>query len=110
LRKEGKPLTVTGDGEQTRDFTHVRDVVRANILTAESNRVGKGEVINIGSGRNFTMNKLGEMIGGEVVHIPSRKEPRHTRADNRKAKELLGWEPQVTLEEGIAELLQEWGF
>jgi UDP-glucose 4-epimerase len=110
LRKEGKPLTMTGDGEQTRDFTHVRDVVWANILAAESNRVGKGEVINIGSGRNFTMNKLGEMIGGEVVHIPSRKEPRHTRADNRKAKELLGWEPQVTLEEGIAELLQEWGF
>ncbi|OGZ06467.1 MAG: hypothetical protein A2845_06130 [Candidatus Lloydbacteria bacterium RIFCSPHIGHO2_01_FULL_49_22] len=110
LRKEGKPLTITGDGEQTRDFTHVRDVVRANILAAESAAVSRGETINIGSGKNITINRLAALIGGAVEYIPARKEPRDTRADILKAKELLGWEPTVAFEDGIAELLREWGF
>lgn len=107
-RKEGKPLTIWGDGTQTRDFTHVRDIVRANILAAESKKVGKGEVINIGAGRNFTVNKLAEIIGGPVVHEPPKLEPHDTLADNSLAKKLLGWTPEVTLEEGIAELKKLW--
>ena len=103
-RSEGKPITITGDGKQTRDFTHVRDVVRANLLAAESSKVGKGEVINIGAGKNFSINKVAEMIGGEVVHIAPRLEPHDTLADNSLAKNLLGWTPAVSLEEGIAEL------
>jgi UDP-glucose 4-epimerase len=103
-RMAGEPLTITGDGTQTRDFTHVSDVVRANMLAAESTKVGKGETINIGAGRNMTVNDLAALIGGPVVHIDPRLEPHDTRADNRKAKELLGWEPMIKLEDGIAEL------
>lgn len=108
-RKEGKMLTIWGDGTQTRDFTHVRDVVRANILAAESEKVGRGEVINIGAGRNFSVNQLAKLIGGEVEYLPPRLEPHDSRADNRKARELLGWEPEVTLEDGIAELKKIFG-
>ena len=103
-RTEGKPLTITGDGTQTRDFTHVRDVVQANLLAAESPSVGHGEVINIGAGKNASVNTIAELIGGSVEHVTSRLEPHDTLADNTLAKKLLGWEPQVTLEEGIAEL------
>ena len=103
-RQNNKPLTIFGDGSVTRDYTHVRDVVRANILAAESDKVGKGDVINIGAGRNVTIQYLAELIGGEIQYGPPRVEAHDSRADNRKAKELLGWEPTVTLEEGIAEL------
>lgn len=102
--KEGKPMTITGDGEQTRDFTHVRDVVRANILAAKSPAVGKGEVINIGAGNNASVKRIAELLGGPVEYIEPRLEPRHTLADIRRARELLEWEPTVSLEEGIAEL------
>ena len=108
-RAEGTPLTITGTGEQTRDFTHVQDVVRANILASESPTVGKGEVLNIGAGRNSSINKLAELIGGPVEYVPARLEPMHTLADTTYAKELLGWEPTVTLENGIKELLGAWG-
>lgn len=103
-KKEGKPLTITGDGTQTRDFTHVSDVVEANILAMESETVGKGEVINIGAGDNISINELAKMIGGEVEYVPARQEPKHTRADNTKAKKLLGWTPKVALKDGIVEL------
>jgi UDP-glucose 4-epimerase len=109
MRKEGKPMTITGDGTQTRDFTHVRDIVRANILAATSDKVGKGEVINIGAGNNASVNKIAELIGGPVEHIAPRLEPHDTLADNSLAKKLLGWSPQVSLEEGIAELKKLWG-
>ena len=105
-KKDGKPLTVTGDGEQTRDFTSVLDAVRANILAMESDKVGKGEVINIGVGENHSINEIARMVGGEVKYIPLPPgEMRNTLADISLAKELLGWEPKVKLEDGIKELL-----
>lgn len=103
-RKNNQPITIYGDGTITRDFTHVRDVVAANILAAESAKVGKGEVINIGAGRNMSIQALAEMFGGPIEYGPPRIEAHDARADNRKAKELLGWEPTVKLEDGIAEL------
>jgi UDP-glucose 4-epimerase len=103
-RLEDIPLTITGDGMQTRDFTHVRDVVRANILAAQSTQVGKGETINIGAGNNVSVRRIAELIGGPVEHVPARLEPHDTLADNARAKELLGWEPTISIEEGIAEL------
>src|SRR5258708_1642786 len=109
LRKEGNPLTVTGDGSQTRDFTHVSDVVRANILAMKSKNVGKGEVMNIGAGRNLSIKKLAELIGGEIKYLPARVETHDTLADNKLAKRLIGWTPTMTLEKGIALLLKEWG-
>lgn len=108
-RSEGVPITITGDGDQTRDFTHVRDVVRANMLAAESVNVGKGEVMNIGAGRNSSINRIAQLIGGEVVYVPARLEPKDTLASNIRAKELIGWQPEVRVEDGIAELLSEWG-
>jgi len=108
-RKEGRPLTIYGDGTITRDYTYVGDVARANLLAAESNKVGKGEVINIGAGRNVTIQFLAELVGGEIVYGTPRVEAHDSQADNRKAKELLGWEPKVMLEEGIAELKKEMG-
>jgi UDP-glucose 4-epimerase len=107
LRKNNEVLPITGDGTQTRDFTHIRDVVRANLLAARSEKVGKGEVINIAAGRNVSMNQLADLIGGEKAYIPARPEARDTLGDIRKAKELLQWSPTVTLEEGIAELKNE---
>lgn len=106
-RKDNEPITIFGDGTITRDFTHVRDVVSANMLAADSPRVGKGEVINIGAGRNVTIKALAEMFGGPIVYGPPRVEAHDSLADNRKAKELLGWAPQVVLEDGIAELKRE---
>jgi UDP-glucose 4-epimerase len=105
-RREGTTMTITGDGTQTRDFTHVRDVVRANILAATSEKVGKGEVMNIGAGKNASVKKIAELIGGPSEHVAARMEPHDTLADHSLAKALIGWEPQVTLEEGIAELKQ----
>lgn len=108
-RKKGEPMTVVPDGNQSRDFTHVRDVVRANILAAQSPKVGKGEAVNIGGGKNKTITEVADLIGGPRVFIEPRIETKHTLADIRKAKELLGWEPMVKFEDGIAELKSLYG-
>lgn len=105
----GQPLTITGDGRQRRDFTSVTDVVRANILAASSGRVGQGEVINIGSGRNWSVNDLARAMGGASKNIPPRIEPRISLADNTLAKKLLGWEPTIDLLEWLEEYKKEMG-
>ena len=103
-RDGGEPMTVVGDGLQTRDYTHINDVVRANILAAKSEDVGSGEVMNIGTGKSYSVMDLVEMIGGEHIFIPPRVgESRHTLADIRRAKKLLDWEPEVSLEQWIKE-------
>ena len=104
LRKEGKPLTIVGTGDQTRDFVNIKEVVSANLKAMRSDKVGKGEVINIGSGHQVSVNRVAELIGGAVEYVGARIETTNTRADIRKAKELLGWEPEIALAEGIAEL------
>ncbi len=101
---EGEPMTITGDGTQTRDFTSVHDVVRANILAMKSKKVGRGEVINIGAGKNQSINTIAELIGGPITYVPARLEPRDTLANNARARTLLGWKPKVTIEAGIREL------
>lgn len=104
-RQKGKPMSIVPDGKQRRDFTHVRDVARANILAAESSRVGKGEIINIGSGKNFGILEAAQLIGGPWEFIePRQGEVRETLADIKKAKEFLGWEPEIPFEKGIHEL------
>lgn len=103
-RQDGNPITIWGDGTHSRDFTHVRDVVQANLLAAESSSVGRGEVINIGAGKNISVLELAALIGGPVVHEEERLEPKHSLADNTKARELLGWKPDVSFADGIAEL------
>lgn len=107
--QDNEPVTILGDGEQTRDFIHVRDIVRANLLALER-PIGDGEVMNIGSGRAVTINELADLLGaGEKVSLPPRIEARHSLADITRAKELLGWEPEVAIEDGIRELREIFG-
>ena len=104
LLKNGKPLTVTGDGKQTRSFVNVLDIAKANILAMEGENIGKGEIINIATNEQSSINEIARLVGGEVVFIPPRVEPRAASGDIHKAKELLGWEPSIELSEGIIEL------
>jgi UDP-glucose 4-epimerase len=110
----GGPLTVEGDGEQTRDFVHVRDVVRANLLAATTDRVG--EPFNVGTGGSVTVNELAETVvevtnsDAEVTHVDPRPgDIRHSEADISKAREELGYEPTVSLDEGLRALAEEKG-
>lgn len=108
-RKEGMPMTITGDGEQTRDFTHVYDTVDAVMRACESGAVGRGEVFNVGAGRNVSVNEIARMIGGPVEYIAPRIEPKHTLADNSYIQLVLGWQPTIRIEEGIVELRKQFG-
>lgn len=109
-RKENKPLTIRGDGEFYRDYTHVNDVVEANLLAMTKGSVGKGESINIGNNHPYSVNQLAQLIGGETVFVDVLPgEMRYTNADITKAKQLLNWEPTISLEEGIKNLKKEWG-
>lgn len=109
LRRQGQPLTIAGDGSHTRDYVHVSDVVRANILAAASEKVGKGEVMNVGSGEETSIKDLAELIGGPTEAAPPRVEPVRSVADVSRAKELLGWSAATKLENGIAELKRIYG-
>lgn len=103
----GEPLTITGDGTQTRDFTYIDDVVRANLLAMDSSKVGNGEVINIGNNDNHSVNEVAKLMGGPTVNIAPRVEPHDTLADRSLAKKLLGWEPQVDFKNGLQKTV-EW--
>jgi UDP-glucose 4-epimerase len=98
---EKKAMTIRGDGEQKRDFVYVGDVARANILAATSSNVGKGEVFNIGSGQNRSVNQIATLMGGKVKNIDSVTEPRVTLCDNSKALDMLSWQPTVYVEDWI---------
>lgn len=101
----GKPYTVVGDGTQTRDFTYVTDVAEAFAMAARSEL--SGVVMNVGSGGTYSVNRLVELLGGPVVHIPKRPgEPDCTYADTGRITSLLGWRPKVPLEEGVARMLE----
>ena len=99
-----QPFTVVGDGRQTRDFTYVTDVARAFLAAAESGL--SGLALNVGSGDHYSVNRLVELLGGDVVHIPRRPgEPDCTFADISQIQRLLGWQAQVSLERGVQTLL-----
>lgn len=103
-RLSGKPYTVVGDGQQTRDFTYVADVANAFVYAAQSE--ASSEAINVGSGNHYSVNYLVSLLGGEKVHIPKRPgEPNCTFADTAKIKRLLNWAPQVSFEQGVQNML-----
>jgi UDP-glucose 4-epimerase len=107
-KKEGKPLTIFGDGEQTRGFCYVDDVVEANIKATESEKLKGGEVINISSGKSYSINYLANLVGGEKQYLsPRQGDVLHTKADISLAKDILDWEPRVSFEGGF-EKVQEW--
>lgn len=100
----GKPLTVVGDGRQSRDFIYVTDVADAFYAAADTTR--QGEFWNVGAGNPQPVNRLVELIGGEVIHIPKRPgEPDCTFADIGKITRDLGWKPQVSFEDGVAQVM-----
>jgi UDP-glucose 4-epimerase len=102
---EGRPFTVVGDGTQKRDFVHATDVAAAFLRAAESGLVGR--VWNVGGGNPQSVNRLVQLLGGDVVHIPRRPgEPDVTWADITKATHDLGWQPRVAFEEGVAQMVE----
>ncbi|RMG23604.1 MAG: SDR family oxidoreductase [Armatimonadetes bacterium] len=110
--REGKPLTVYGDGEQTRDFTFVADIVQANLKAMESERLD-GKAFNIACGRSISLNDLIRTLAAvfgqepEVRYLPPRPgDIKHSSADIRKAQERLGYSPQFTLEEGLRRTIE----
>lgn len=105
--KNGEPLTITGDGTNTRDYVHVYDIARANLLAAESD-CKSGEVMNIGTGTETSVLEIAEIIGGDIKHIEPRIEPKRFAADNSRAKKLIGWEPTMPFKEGVEKLKEEY--
>ncbi|MEG0962704.1 MAG: SDR family oxidoreductase [Lachnospiraceae bacterium] len=101
----GEPFTVVGTGEQTRDFTYVTDVADAFYTAAISDIVN--ETFNVGSGGTYSVNRLCELLGGNIIHIPKRPgEPDCTFANTEKIERALGWKAKVTLEEGVDKILE----
>ncbi len=104
----GAPFTVVGDGTQTRDFVFVTDVADAFLRAAETSI--DGAVFNLGSGNPQSVNRLVELLGGDVVHIPRRPgEPDCTWADIAGIRSRLGWQPTVPFEDGVARMLEHIG-
>ena len=101
----GSPLTIVGDGTQTRDFTFVTDVVEAMYISAKSNV--KNTIYNVGSGKTVSINYIAKILNEETVYIPKRPaEPDITFADISKITTELNWVPKVSIEEGITLLLK----
>jgi UDP-glucose 4-epimerase len=103
-RNDGEPLTIVGDGEQRRDFTHVSDVVQANILAATKDVDDEyyGELYNVGNSVNYSINEIANSISENQINIPPRiGEARTTLANNGKLRTIFGWRPQVNLMDWI---------
>ena len=99
-----KPFTIVGDGNQTRDFTYVSDIVDALLVSMQSSITG--EIFNVGSGKTISVNHLAELLKGEKTYIPKRPgEPDTTFADIKKIKKYLKWKPKVGIEEGVKEII-----
>jgi|TARA_R110000823_G_scaffold272694_1_gene391928 UDP-glucose 4-epimerase len=92
-----KDLTITNDGKQRRDFTYVGDAVEANILAATQKDKFNGDVFNIGNGKNYSVNEVADMLGGNKTYGKTVKEPFQTLADNSKANLMLDWQPKGDL-------------
>jgi UDP-glucose 4-epimerase len=102
----GKPFTVVGDGSQSRDFIYVSDIARAFLAAGETRL--SGEIWNVGAGNPQSINRLIELIGGDVVHLPKRPgEPDVTWAEIGKITRELGWRPTISFEEGVRRMMAE---
>ncbi|MDI6917830.1 MAG: NAD-dependent epimerase/dehydratase family protein [Thermoplasmatales archaeon] len=106
----GKPITIVGDGNQTKDFVNVKDVIHAMLLSTKKDTAG--EVFNIGTGIATSINKLADTVinfthsDSEIIYIPSEKESVSNVADISKARKCLGYKPQVSLKDGLTEYIQ----
>ena len=101
-----KPLTIVGNGTQTRDFIHVYDLVNAIFLASKKKDL-RGEIFNLGSGKETSVNKIAKIIGGKKINVPKRPgEPDRSHADITKIKKKLNWKPRISIQFGIKELLK----
>ena len=104
-KRTNKPLTVVGDGKQTRDFIHVDDLTNAFIKVAKSRLVNK--IYNLGSGKETSINKIANLFGGKKIFIPKRpREPKRSLANISKIKKDINWKPTITIQEGVKRLLK----
>ena len=100
----GKPCTVVGDGTQSRDFLYVTDVALAFLAAAQTPHTGR--IYNLGAGNPQSVNRLVELLGGEVAYIPKRPgEPDSTWADISRITQELEWQPRVSFEQGVASIV-----
>ena len=105
-KKYNKPLTIVGDGKQTRDFINVKDLVNA-IYKASIKKNLKRKIFNLGSGKETSVNEIAKIIGGKKITVPKRPgEPDRSQADITKIKDELGWSPKITVKAGVKELLR----
>ena len=109
LYNNGKTLTVTGDGEQRRDFTHVEDIVDGIIRCATNIEISAGKIFELGRGKNYSINEITEMFGEEEVeYIPARPgEMRVTLCESLEARELLGWNPKIDIKDYIEHFIEK---
>ena len=100
----GEPLTIVGDGEQRRDYIYVKDVANANIMAAISNPDDDayGQVYNVGSGKNYSVNEIASFISDDTINIPPRiGEARNSLANIDKIQKTFAWKPEVDVEQWI---------
>ena len=100
----GEPLTIVGDGEQRRDYIYVKDVANANVMAAISNPDDDayGQVYNVGSGKNYSVNEIASFISDDTINIPPRiGEARNSLADIKKIQKTFAWKPEVDVEAWI---------
>lgn len=106
--RAGQPLTIVPDGTQRRDFTHVEDVVQANVLAMEVDHEHYGEVFNVGTGTNHSVLELAAMISDNTVEVEARMgEAYITLANNQKIRDILGWAPTKHIGDYVKEELNE---
>jgi UDP-glucose 4-epimerase len=104
--QNNEPLTIIGEGNQTRDFIHVSDVVAANILASEKELFEYGEVFNVGTGLGTSIESIADVVSSKQIHLPERDgEINHSRANVDKIKQTLGWEPRINVLQWLKEQL-----
>ena len=99
------PLTITGDGEQRRDFIYVKDLANANYLAMLSNKNLKGDVFNLGYGKSYSINQIASFFNSKIKYIPEVKEPKESLSDITKAQKFLNWKPTVNVKDWILDNL-----
>ncbi|MFA6171786.1 MAG: NAD-dependent epimerase/dehydratase family protein [Patescibacteria group bacterium] len=107
-RQKGEAMTVAGDGTHFRTYTYVKDIVRGNLLAAESD-ICDGQAMNTGQSTEYNVNDIAKMFGGPTINLPERIEPVRNLCSNTKAKKLLGWEPTMDLPEWLEIYKKEMG-
>ena len=105
----GEPMTINGDGEQTRDFTYVGDVVNANVKCMEYPLEFSGDIFNVGAGKGYSVNKVADLLGGEKIHRDPVIEPRKTKSDYSKIQKTLDWKPTQDFEKWVTKWKRELG-